>query len=142
MSRILNAPRELVFEAWTNPEHLAKWYGPDGFTTTTKEMYLQPGGVWTFTMHGPDGRDYPNRILFIEVVKPEKLVYKHSGDDDTEPVNFHVTVTFEAQGNTTLLTMRSTFESAADLKRVNDEYGAIEGAKQTVERLARFLDVH
>ncbi|MBC7872398.1 MAG: SRPBCC domain-containing protein [Ferruginibacter sp.] len=139
ISRLINAPRELVFEAWTRPEHLVHWYGPDGFTLTNHEIEVKAGGVWKFMMHGPDGRDYPNKIIFIEVEEPERLVYKHAGEDDTEPVNFHVTVTFEKEGNQTKLTMNSVFDSAEDLDRVNREYGAIEGGKQTVNRLAEYL---
>jgi uncharacterized protein YndB with AHSA1/START domain len=139
ISRLLNAPQELVFEAWTDPKHLVHWYGPDGFTLSNHSMEVKAGGSWQFIMHGPDGRDYPNKILFIEVVKPEKLVYKHAGEDDTEPVNFHVTVTFEKAGKQTKLTMTSVFASAEDLDRVNREYGAIEGGKQTINRLAEYL---
>lgn len=102
-------------------------------------MNVKAGGVWRLTMHGPDGRDYPNKIVFIEVVKPERLVYRHSGDEGTEPVNFHVTVTFEKQGNKTLLTMKSIFESAAELERVDKEYGAREGMKQHVGRLEDYV---
>src|SRR5690349_23807822 len=137
-TRVLNAPRELVFDAWTKPEHLAHWYGPNGFTITTKSMEASPGGIWDFTMHGPD-RDFPNRIKFLEVEKPAKLVYKHTGDGDTEDVKFHVTVTFEELDGKTRLTMRSVFETAEELARVVKEYGAYEGAKQTLARLEEFL---
>src|SRR5579863_6976594 len=90
------APRELVFEAWTNPQHVAQWWGPVGFTTTIHEMDVRPGGEWRLTMRGPDGTDYKNRIVFLEVAKPERLVYKHEPEKDTEPVNFETTVTFAA----------------------------------------------
>lgn len=90
-------------------------------------------------MHGPEGRDYPNKIIFIEVLNPERLVYKHSGDEDTEPVNFHVTVTFENEDNKTRVTMNSTFESARELDRVDREYGAIEGGKQHITNLDKYL---
>jgi uncharacterized protein YndB with AHSA1/START domain len=69
--REFDAPRDLVFAAWTDPEHLAQWWGPNGFTTTTMSFDLRPGGIWRFVMHGPDGRDYQNRITFEEVVPPE-----------------------------------------------------------------------
>ncbi|MEO5946342.1 MAG: SRPBCC family protein [Chitinophagaceae bacterium] len=128
-----------MWDAWTKPEHLANWYGPDGFSLTSNEMEVKPGGSWRFIMHGPDGRDYPNRIVFTEVEKPDRLVYKHSGDEDTEPVSFQVTVNFEEEGNKTRLTMCSTFESAEVLKRVNRDYGAIEGGKQTVARLEQYI---
>src|SRR4051812_20636889 len=77
MTRIFDAPRELVFKAWSDPEHLAQWWGPKDFTNTFHEFDWQPGGVWRFTMHGPDGVDYKNRIIFVEIVKPERLVYSH-----------------------------------------------------------------
>src|SRR3981189_895003 len=115
--REFDAPRELVFAAWTDPKHLAQWWGPNGFTTTTSRFDFRPGGVWRFVMHGPDGRDYQNRITFIEVVKPERLVYRHGGtgdkeDRELEPVNFHVTVTFAEERGKTRLDMRSVFPSA------------------------------
>lgn len=139
ITRLINAPRELVWEAWTKPEHVKNWWGPIGFTNTIHEMNVKAGGVWRLTMHGPDGRDYPNKIVFIEVIEPELLVYRHSGDEGTEPVNFHVTVTFEMQGNKTLLTMKSIFESAAELERVDKEYGAKEGMKQHIGRLEEYV---
>ena len=139
ISRLINAPRELVFKVWTEPEHVAKWWGPDGFKNTIHEMNVKAGGVWRLTMHGPDGRDYPNKIVFLEVVKPERLVYKHSDDGEPELISFHVTVTFEEQGNKTLLTMISVFESAADLERVIKENGAAEGMVQHIDRLEEYL---
>jgi uncharacterized protein YndB with AHSA1/START domain len=140
ITRLLNAPQELVWEVWTDPEHITHWWGPIGFSTTTQEMSVNPGGVWRFVMHGPDGRNYPNKIVFIEVKKPELLVYKHTGEAETENVRFHVTVNFEKQGNKTKLTMRSLFESPEELARVVREYGADEGMRQTVERLNEYLE--
>jgi uncharacterized protein YndB with AHSA1/START domain len=90
-------------------------------------------------MHGPDGRDYPNKIIFLEVLKPERLVYKHSGEEDTEDINFHVTITFEAVGDNTQLTMRMVFPSKEELERVAREYGAIEGAHQHIARLEEYV---
>jgi len=134
LSRLYDAPRDLVFEAWTTPEHVAQWFGPNGFTNTIHEMDVRPGGAWRFIMHGPDGVDYPNEIIFHEVVKPERLVYSHG----PAPV-FHVTVLFEDEHGKTRLRMRSLFPTAAEKDRVVDEFGAIEGGKQTMERLAAFL---
>jgi len=82
--RVLDAPRALVFDMWSDPKHLAQWWGPDGFTTTTSAFDLRPGGVWRFVMHGPDGRDYQNRIVFEEVVRPERIVYRHGGAEDVD----------------------------------------------------------
>ena len=138
-TRVYDAPRALVFEAFTQPQHLAQWWGPNGFTTTTHAIDVRPGGFWRFVMHGPDGTDYQNRITYDEVVKPERLVYRHGGDVDAEPVQFHVTVTFEDLGGKTRLTMRMVFPSAVERDRVAEKYGAVEGAKQTLERLAGYL---
>ncbi|MBW3628767.1 MAG: SRPBCC domain-containing protein, partial [Gemmatimonadetes bacterium] len=94
MTRVFDAPRELVFDAWTDPAHVAEWYGPNGFSLTVHEMDVRPGGTWRFIMHGPDGTDYPNRIVYREVVRPERLEYDHGGDQDDDPARFQVTVTF------------------------------------------------
>lgn len=144
LTRVFDAPRELVWKAWTDPEQIGQWWGPRGFTTTTQLRELKPGGVWRFVMHGPDGRDYENQITYLEVVELERLAYKHGGAADSEPVNFHVTVTFEPEGEggrKTKLTMRSTFPSKQARDFVVREVNAIEGGKQTLERLAEQLRV-
>jgi uncharacterized protein YndB with AHSA1/START domain len=138
-TRVFNAPRELVFEAWTDPEHVGQWWGPNGFRTTTHEMDVRPGGVWRFIMHGPDGVDYPNRIVYVEIARPERLVYKHGSDIESDPDSFLVTVTFVEQGEKTELTMRSLFPSAAALEFVIKEHGAAEGANQHLQRLGEHL---
>ena len=137
-TRVLDAPRELVYKVWTDPNHVAKWWGPDGFTNTIEEMDVRPGGVWRFMMHGPNGMNFPNKIVFIEVKEPELLVYKHSGEGDDDIV-FHVKVTFEAEGDKTYLTMHSIFETAAMLKKATEEFHAIEGAKQHIAKLEAYL---
>ncbi|HEX9842447.1 MAG TPA: SRPBCC family protein [bacterium] len=138
-TRVFDAPRELVFEAWTQQRHVEQWWGPNGFTTTTGTYEPKPGGEWVFVMHGPDGRDYPNRIVFDEIAPPERLVYTHGGGPDGVDVQFQTTVTFEAQGGKTRLTMRAVFRTAEELDRVVREYGAIEGGKQHLERLGEYL---
>lgn len=140
-ARVFDAPRALVFKAWSDPKHLAEWWGPTGFTTTTDRFEFKPGGVWRFVMHGPDGTDYQNRITFDEILEPEKLVYHHGGGEDVEPVQFDVTVTFEAVGDKTRVTMHAVFPTPAERNRVVEKYGAIEGAKQTLARLAEYLTV-
>jgi len=139
ITRLINAPQELVFEAWTNPEHVKHWWGPDGFTNTIHEMSVKPGGVWRFMMHGPNGMNFPNKIVFEEVVKPERLVYVHGSEDENDPNIFHVTVTFEKQGNKTYLTMHSLFATAEERDRVVKEYGAVEGGNQTINHLEVYL---
>ncbi|HLP11470.1 MAG TPA: SRPBCC domain-containing protein [Flavobacteriales bacterium] len=142
ISRLLNAPRELVFDVWTKTEHLVHWYGPDGFTISNKEHSVKVGGKWRFTMHGPNGMDFPNRIVYTEVIHPEKLVYEHCDDENPEKVSFSVVITFETQGNKTKLTMRSVFPTKADYERVVKEYGAVEGVKQTVGKLEQYLETY
>lgn len=137
-TRIFDAPRALVFEAWTDPKHLAQWWGPNGFTTTTLAFDMRPGGVWRFVMHGPDGRDYQNRIIFDEIVKPERIRYRHGGDD-VEPMQFAVIVSFEDLGPKTRLTMEMWFPSAAERDRVVKQYGADTGLVQTLARLADYV---
>lgn len=139
LTRVFDAPRELVFNAWIDPKHIAQWFGPTGFATTIHEMDVRPGGVWRFIMHGPDGVDYPNRIVYVEIVKPERLVYNHFSEDTDEPGQFHVTMTFAEQGGKTVLSMQMLFETAAERDRVVKEYGAIEGGEQTLDRLAAYL---
>jgi uncharacterized protein YndB with AHSA1/START domain len=136
---VYDAPRELVFEVWTDPKHLSQWWGPDGFSTTTSAFDMRIGGVWRFVMHGPDGRDYQNRITYDEIVKPERIVYHHGGGDDVEPVRFRTTVTFEELDGKTRLTLHAVFPSAAERDRVIKEYGADKGAMQTLSRLADYL---
>ena len=139
-TRMFNAPRVLVWKAWTNSEQLAHWWGPDGFTLTTHSMEVKENSTWRFTMHGPDGRDYENKIIYIEVKEPERLVYRHSGDKGVEPVRFQVTVNFTENNDTTELSMHMQFATPEDLKRVIENYGADKGAVQTIGRLVEFIE--
>ena len=138
MERVYEAPRELVFQAWTEAERLGEWWGPNGFTTTTLAMDFRPGGAWRFIMHGPDGTDYPNRITYQEIVAPERLVYDHDDDDDSRDTAFHVTVTFEQEGAGTRLTMRTLLPTPEERDRVV-KFGAVEGGRQTLDHLAEYL---
>jgi uncharacterized protein YndB with AHSA1/START domain len=142
VSRIFDAPRELVWQAWTNPRHVARWWGPNGFSTTTEKMDLRPGGTWKHVMHGPDGTNYPNESVFSEVSPMERIVYTHGGHKEGgTSVSFVATWTFESVGpERTRLTIRMAFPSAAERDRVVREFGAGEGANQTLGRLAGYLD--
>lgn len=137
ITRIIAAPRERVWNAFTHPEALAHWWGPDGFTLTTNVFEFKEGGDWTFIMHGPDGRDYPNRVHFTEIVRPLRMVHDHGGDDGK--VMFQAVITLDDLGSTTRVTMRSIFDSKEARERVVKEYGAIEGGKQTLARLDHYL---
>ena len=138
ISREYEAPRELVYRAFTEPEHIVHWWDPNGFTNTIHAMEVRPGGLWRFIMHGPDGSDYPNRIRYLEVVPSERLVYLHGDDIDNAPDDFEVTVTFETVGEKTRLTMRLLFQTAEQCAKTK-EFGAIELGKQTLGRLANYL---
>ena len=138
-TREFDAPRDLVYAVFTDPKHLAQWWGPNGFTTTTLSFDMRPGGVWRFVMHGPDGRDYQNRITYEEVVPPQRLVYRHGGGEDVEPVHFRQTITFEDLGGRTRIIWRGDFPSAAERDRVIREYGANTGLVQTLARLEQYV---
>jgi uncharacterized protein YndB with AHSA1/START domain len=133
-TRVFDSPRDLVFKMWTDREHVARWWGPKGFTNTIYEMDVRPGGVWRFVMHGPDGVDYRNKVVYIEIVKPERLVYSH-----VSAPQFQMTVIFEEQGAKTKVTARMLFESATLRDNVVKQFGAVEGLNQTLERLGERL---
>jgi uncharacterized protein YndB with AHSA1/START domain len=139
--REFNASRELVWEAMTNPRHVVNWWGPRGFTTTIEEMDFRVGGVWRHVMHGPDGTKYPNKSIFEEIVKPERIVFQHGGKREGGPgVSFVSTWFFEKLAtDKTRVTIRMVFPSAADRDFVAKEFGAIEGGQQTLERLGEYL---
>jgi len=134
VTRVYAAPRELVWRTWTEPQHVVHWWGPDGFSLTIHEMDVRPGGLWNFHMHGPDGADYLNHIVYVEVAKPDRLVYDHGPTP-----RFRSTVTFDEQGGKTAVSMRSIFETVADYERAVNVFHAIEGGKQTLGRLAEYL---
>jgi uncharacterized protein YndB with AHSA1/START domain len=137
-TRILDAPRDLVWEVWTNPEHIKEWWGPNGFTLTTKSMNVEPNKNWNFIMHGM-GQDWDNLIEYIEVVKPSLLSYLHSGKD--ADYNFTVSISFEEVEGKTVLTMKSTFASKEIIDELNRKVNAIEGGKQTLNRLENYLKI-
>ena len=112
-TRVFGAPREIVFMAWTAPEYLIRWWGPKGFTSTFHEIDVRPGGLWRSTMHGPDGKDYPNEWRFDKIEHPKLLVMTHLPKPP-----FQITVTFEDVGGKTRLTFRQLFESAEECARV------------------------
>src|ERR1700733_12812949 len=136
--RIFDAPVEAVWDAWTDPEQVAKWWGPRGFTITHHSKDLRPGGSWKYTMHGPDGVDYPNVTKYFEVEKHKKLLYDHGGSEDREPL-FRVTVLFSAIKDKTKMDMTMTLSSpeAADEIR---KFIKKAGGDSTWDRLAEYLE--
>jgi uncharacterized protein YndB with AHSA1/START domain len=139
IERLIGAPRELVFEAFTTAEHLANWWGPTGFSITTSAFDFRPGGIWRYVMHGPDGRDYQNRQVFDVIEPPARIVCHFGSGDDVEPASHQTRITLEAEGDRTRLTWRVVFVSVAERDRVAREYSAEEGARQTVGRLADYV---
>lgn len=137
ISRVFDAPRELVWDAWTDGSHVGNWWGPNGFTTTTHARDFRPGGAWRFTMHGPDGTDYPNEIVYAEIARPERLAYAH-GRGDGQPAEFDTTVTFADEGGKTRVTLRAVFASVERFEAAM-KFGAVEGGNQTMARFAAHL---
>lgn len=140
LARVFNAPREAVFRAWTDPDQVAQWWGPDGFSTVTESMDVRPGGVWRFVMHGPDGVDYSNVVVFQDIAPPERLAYIHGGAPD-DPHAFEVNVTFKPAGAGTRVMIVMRFPTRECRDRVVKEHGAVEGGNQTLARLAARLEI-
>jgi len=141
ISRDFNAPRELVWEAMTNPKHVVNWWGPRGFSTTIEKMDFRVGGEWKHIMRGPDGVNYPNHSVFTEIVTPERIVFEHGGKREGGPgVSFVSTWSFEKlTADKTRVSIRMIFPTAANRDFVVKEFGAIEGGKQTLEKLGEYL---
>lgn len=142
ITREFNAPRELVWEAMTDPKHVVKWWGPRGFSTSIEEMDVRPGGIWKHVMRGPDGTNYPNHSVFQEVVKPERIVFSHGGRREDGPgANFVSTWSFDEAGKgKTKVSIRMIFKTAKERDFVVKEFGAVEGGRQTLERLGEHVD--
>ena len=133
-TRVFDAPRELVWEVWTKPEHIAQWWGPDGFTNTISKMDVTPGGEWELVMHGPDGIDYKNKSVFKEVVKYKRIVYEHVSSP-----KFLATIEFEAQGDKTFIKWHMLFESKKQFIQVVKTFKADKGLKQNIQKLDHYL---
>ncbi|MFI5160160.1 MAG: SRPBCC domain-containing protein [Sphingobacteriales bacterium] len=137
ITRVVNAPRDLVYKTYTEPEHVVHWWGPDGFTIEIQEMDVRVGGCWRYIMTGRD-MVFPNFISYLEVVKPERLVYLHGSNEGEEP-EFMATITFEAQGDKTKITMHSVFGNAATRNFVVTEFHVIEGGNQALDKFEQYL---
>ncbi|MGI8496784.1 MAG: SRPBCC family protein [Gemmatimonadaceae bacterium] len=148
LTRLFNAPRELVFRAWTDPKQLGKWWGPNNFTNPVCELDLRPGGAWRIVMRSPDGVEYPLKGVYREIVEPERLVFTDNWEE--HPAEFHQllrqngadqsiqeainTVTFDDQNGRTLLTLRTLFESAP-LRDAMVKMGMTQGWTESFDRL-------
>ena len=141
ISRVIDAPRDIVYAAWTDPDQIQKWFGPEGMTIETKEIDLRPGGVWRFDMVAPDGTRYTNRMVFLRIEPPTLLEVEHGSDQDIDPGKFRMLVTFDEQSNgKTVLTLRQMHPSK-ERRQAGIGFGAVEYGGQTLEKLARHVTV-
>lgn len=139
LSRVFDAPRDVVFKAWTDKDQISQWFGPKGFTTTTHEMDVRVGGMWRFELRGPDGTRFGNRAVFLEVKEPERLVFDHGEDAEDDPGRFRVIVTFDEQSDKkTVVTLRQLHPTKAQ-RDATIAFGAVELGLQTLDRLAAHL---
>ncbi|GAB3346956.1 SRPBCC family protein [Modestobacter lapidis] len=138
ISRVIDAPRELVFEAFTEVRHLSRWWGPEGFTTTTRSFEFRVGGEWDFVMHGPDGTDYQEWISWTEIVRPERIALLH-GEFRGDPNAFESALSFASDGAATRIEMRTVFATERLRDEAAEKHHAIEGGQQTLGNLAAYV---
>ena len=138
ITRVISAPPELVFEAFTEVQHLSRWWGPEGFTTTTRAFEFRVGGVWDFVMHGPDGTDYQEWITWTEIAPPERIALLH-GESRGDPNAFESVLTFAPDGAATRIEMRTVFPTEELRAEAVEKYHAIEGGRQTLSHLAAYV---
>jgi uncharacterized protein YndB with AHSA1/START domain len=131
-TRIFDAPRDVVFEAWTDPDQLKLWWGPRGFSNTFHMCEMRPGGLWRYTMHGPDGKSFENEVRFAEIVEPERIVLDH-----ISAPRFRLSVLFEELGSRTKITFRQLFETPSIYTQVKQR--AVPGNEDNMDRLASFI---
>ena len=139
--RVLAAPRDAVFTAWTDPDAFCQWFGPEGFTCVVREMDVRVGGRARFDMTAADGTLYTNRFEYLEIVPGQRLVMDHGSDIDDDPGRFRVTLTFDEQSDgKTVLTLRQLHPTVEQRQAVIG-FGAVELGLQTMSKLAKYLGV-
>ena len=138
ISRVIDAPRELVFEAFTEVRHLSRWWGPEGFTTTTRAFEFHVRGEWDFVMHGPDGTDYQEWITWTEIAPPERIALVH-GESRDDPNAFASVLTFVPDGPATRIEMRTVFPTKELHDEAVEKYHASAGGRQTLSNLAAYV---
>jgi uncharacterized protein YndB with AHSA1/START domain len=138
ISRIIGAPRALVFEAFTEVRHLSRWWGPEGFTTTTRAFEFRVDGEWDFVMHAPDGTDYQEWIRWTEIAPPERIALLH-GEHRGDPNAFETVLTFAAEDAGTRIELRAVFRTNEQRDEAVEKYHAIEGGRQTLDNLDAYV---
>lgn len=134
-SRLLDAPIKLVWDIWTKPEHIKNWWGPEGFTMTILKMDVKAGGQWNLVMHGPDGTDYPTRIIFREIEKHKRIVY-----EQLTQFLCVATIEFQAREGKTFILWKMLFETREKLVEAAKLYGVVTGLKQTSKKLINYIN--
>jgi len=137
MTLLIDAPRDRVFKAFSDPKGLAVWWGPNGFTTTTHAMNFCEGGNWRYTMHGPDGTDYPNHVIYTKIDPPQSIAWDHHGDAD-HPAEFKAVISFVSEGGKTRVTLRMILADARQRQGML-AFGALEGGWQNLARLESYF---
>lgn len=137
ITRVVKAPRALVWKACTEPTHIDQWWGPSGFANHTIALDLRVGGQWKYTMTGPDGKVWPNLITYTEVTPMDRLAYDHG--DWENPKMFTGSLSFTDVEGGTLVTLHTVFPSKDVRDQAIENYGAAEGGKQTLTRLADYV---
>ena len=135
ITREIDAPLERVWDAWNDPEKIARWWGPTGFRSTVNELDVRAGGRFDVVMHGPDGTDYPNLYIFDDVQELKRLVYTNTGSKQFGLAPFQSVFDMEDVGDRTRVTLKARFSSEEDRERHVEQFHAIEGAQQLLERL-------
>ena len=130
---VLNVPIALVWKVFTDPVHIAKWWGPAGFTNTIDKMDVRPGGEWELTMHGPDGKNYRNKAVYLEIIPFSKISFDHFAP------NFKTTINFEVQSDQTSISWQMLFETADLFNIVVKTFKADEGLEQNITKLKDYL---
>lgn len=139
LTRLIDAPRTLVYSAWTDPEQIQQWFGPEGMEIETKEIDLRKGGVWRFDMVAAGGVRYTNRMVFLRMEAPAFIEVEHGSDQDDDPNRFRMLVTFDEQSNgKTVLTLRQMHPSS-ERREWGIGFGAVEYGGQTLDKLARHV---
>ena len=140
LARVIDAPRDIVFSAWTDPNHLPNWFGPAGFKVETKQIDISVGGLWRFDMIAPEGQCWPSRMQFLRIERPTLIEFDHGSDIDDDPARFRTTVTFEEQSDgKTVITLRQLHPTKAQ-RDAGIGFGAVEYGYQTLDKLARHVE--
>jgi uncharacterized protein YndB with AHSA1/START domain len=140
LSRVIDARRDTVFSAWTDPKHLPHWFGPAGFEVVTKEIDIRVGGLWRFDLIAPNGQRWLSRMLFLRIERPTLIEFDHGLDTDDDPGRFRTTITFDEQDDgKTVITLRQIHPTKAQ-RDAGIGFGAVEYGYQTLEKLARHVE--